>query len=727
MLLSEPPKINLILGLHHHQPFGNWDWVIEEAYTAAYRPFLDAVERHPGVRTTLHYTGFLLEWLLGRHPDFVDQLRRLVERGQVELLTGGYYAPVLAVIPAEDQVAQICRLSEALHEHFGATPEGMWLAERIWEPHLARPLTEAGVHWTALDDSVFRAAGLRGAQLFGYYQTEDQGRTLEVFPLNSELSGMLPYAAPEKVVEYLRAHASTDGNRVAFCLDDGEKFGVWPNSFKAVYEQGWLDRVFHLIEAQDWIVSTTVHDYRAHRRPFGRIYLPSGSYDQMQEWALPPEEATAFAEARSKLEERFLNFVRGGMWRNFLVRYPESNNLHKKMLLVSEKVQAASHARLPVGAGAASEAPDWQEARECLWQGQSNDPYWHGIFGGLYLTHLRSANYRALLTAEVLSDRLLHEDRPFLTVEERDFDCDGKPEILVSSREQNLYFNLEGGALFELDFKPRRFNVLDTMARRHEAYHDKIARATPLEAFKRDGGIRAIYDVVLTKEAGLERFLYLDWYRRLSFLDHFLHPDSHLESFYNMSYGEQGDFVNQPYQQQLEVTPSEVILTLTRDGHVWVGPDFRPIQVAKRFTMRRDTTRVGVDYEVTNDSERSVSLWFGVEFNANFLAGNAPDRYYYAPGVVIPDPRLGSKGELSHLRALGIRDAFNGLAYQLSWSAPATVWRFPVETVSMSEGGVERVYQSSVIMPHWRLELEPKARYVLRFEQELSELAPPRE
>jgi alpha-mannosidase len=49
----------------------------------------------------LHYSGVLLEWLEERHPEFFDQLRELCGRGQVELLGGGYYEPILLSIPIE--------------------------------------------------------------------------------------------------------------------------------------------------------------------------------------------------------------------------------------------------------------------------------------------------------------------------------------------------------------------------------------------------------------------------------------------------------------------------------------------------------------------------------------------------------------------------------------------------------------------------------------------------
>ena len=47
------------------------------------------------------------------------------------------------------------------------------------------------------------------------------------------------------------------------------------------------------------------------------------------------------------------------------------------------------------------------------------------------------------------------------------------------------------------------------------------------------------------------------------------------------------------------------------------------------------------------------------------------------------------------------------LHVQLKLDRPATLWRMPIETVSNSEGGFERVYQCSCVFPHWRIRLAP--------------------
>lgn len=703
MLLAEQPKIHLAIGLHNHQPVGNWDWVIEDAYQHAYLPFVECLEAHPAVAVSMHFTGFLLEWIREHHPEYLEKLRFLLAKGQLEILTGAHYEPILPVIPDRDKFGQVRRLTETIESSLGAEPVGMWLAERVWEPHLVKSMVEAGVRYTVLDDIHFKSVGLRRENLFGYYQTEEQGRMMEVFPINRDLRYLMPFSSPEKVIDYLRANATGKGSRLLVCFDDGEKFGCWPDTYQMVYLDGWLDRFFSLLEENaDWIRTVTLQDYRRQHAPWGRVYIPSASYLEMEEWALPPDQSLLFEDAMKKVEPRYADFLNGGFWRHFLVKYPESNNLHKKMLMVSSMVD-----ELP------EDLPGFKEAQDCLWKGQSNDPYWHGVFGGLYLSNLRSANYSNLLKAETICDAT-NQKGSFLKVAQQDFDCDGHPEILVSTREQNCYFTLQGGSLFEWDYKPKHFNVIDTLTRRPEAYHQKIGQSvSDKDTAPRMRGIPS------SKESGLEKMLYYDWYRRISLIDHFLHPDSFLESFYNVSYGEQGDYVNQHYSCKVEAEEDAAILTFKRNGHFWIGAEFWPINLTKRITIPREGARMGVEYTLENAWDRPVPLWFGVEFNANLLAGNAPDRYYYSPDCDIPEPHLASKGALNQIQSLGIRDEYLGIDFLLHWSLPATVWRFPIETISQSESGYEKVYQSSMVMPNWKIELPPLGQWQVRLDQSI--------
>ncbi len=186
-------KISLALVVHSHQPVGNFDHVFEEAYQKAYSPFVQTLIRHPRIRMGLHFSGCLLEWIETHHPEFFERLNELVARGQVELMGGGFYEPVLAAIPDPDKAAQISRLSDYLEKHFGARPPGAWLTERVWRPDLVRPLAEAGVGYVILDDTHFIAAGVEPTRLHGTYLTEDLGVRLQLVPSLKRLRYTIPF------------------------------------------------------------------------------------------------------------------------------------------------------------------------------------------------------------------------------------------------------------------------------------------------------------------------------------------------------------------------------------------------------------------------------------------------------------------------------------------------------------------------------------------------------
>ena len=63
-------KFQLVLLIHAHQPVGNFDDVMERAYTQSYLPFVEVLSRHPAVRVGLHFTGSLLEWIEKAHPEY---------------------------------------------------------------------------------------------------------------------------------------------------------------------------------------------------------------------------------------------------------------------------------------------------------------------------------------------------------------------------------------------------------------------------------------------------------------------------------------------------------------------------------------------------------------------------------------------------------------------------------------------------------------------------------
>jgi alpha-amylase len=450
---------------------------------------LEVVKEHPSVGMTFHFSGVLFDWLESRQPAFLQDIKELVRKGQAELLTGGYYEPILPILPDADKVGQVLKLSSYIRRCFDFQPKGAWVAERVWEPHLAKPLSEAGVEFVILDDSHFKFAGLKDTELSGYFVTEEQGICLKVFPIDKGLRYLIPFAESGRVLEYLQKLHDQKRDGAAVIVDDGEKFGIWPGTHDWVYGKGWLHRFLgSLEENQDWLQVITFSDFLSRREALGRIYLPAGSYEEMMEWALPFEARVNYESVLQKIKNNEMPkeaaaFFKGGFWRNFLVKYPESNHLHKRMLRVSRKIQELEegHQGIPprspvLGKGKArAQGQIRQQAREELYRSQCNDVFWHGIFGGLYLPHLRHAAYLHLIRSESLADQLIHREKSWVECQLADLDADGQEDLMVTTANLALFFDLlHGGSLVELDCRLKAINLTNIMTRRPEAYHSKV-------------------------------------------------------------------------------------------------------------------------------------------------------------------------------------------------------------------------------------------------------------
>ncbi|MBI4236133.1 MAG: DUF1926 domain-containing protein [Chloroflexi bacterium] len=689
------------LAIHNHQPVGNFPSVLERAYQQAYLPMVEALERHPAVRLSLHYSGPLIDWLVASQPGFLRRVTRLVAQGQVEIVGGAYYEPVLPVIPEADRVGQTRMMGDFCAREFGRRPTGFWLAERVWEPDLPASLSRSGVLWTVVDDTHFKAAGLDDRDLFGYYLTEDQGYALKVFPTSKFLRYAVPFKLVEEVIEYLRANAARGTPALAVMGDDGEKFGVWPKTYEHCWgKDGWIERFFTTIEEnQAWLRTIPLGEYAETQPALGRSYLPCASYDEMLEWALPAEKSAQFARTRHDLEAQgrsdVVGFMRGGYWRHFLVKYPEINWMHKKMLRVHEKVYRAAR------------ADKKQPGLDDLWRGQCNCAYWHGIFGGLYLSDLRAATYRHLVEAERLADKALHRSTSWLTLEKTDVDNDGNEELLIDGAAFGLALSpARGGSLVEWDLHRPSFNVLSAVARRPEAYHQDLAGTAAPGAAE---GTRTIHAAALLKDARAARLLSYDRYPRHSLLDHFLAPDTGLDQFAT-SYEDLGDFAGGPYEASVvEQSRAKLVIAMSRKGSVLQAGQAVPVSVTKTLALEGGKESFRVRYRLQNSGETRAAAVFGVEWNLNLLGGGHNDQAYYeTPGFPLQDWHLDSAGALPRLGKVILGNRYLGIRLELLLEPEAEVWRFPVETASNSEAGIEGLYQASCLLVRLPFELEPQ-------------------
>jgi 4-alpha-glucanotransferase len=680
--------INLVMVLHGHQPVGNFDHVFQMAYQKCYRPVLDLLNAHQGVKTGLHISGPLFEWIEHNQPECIEMLGGMVERGQVELLSGGFFEPLLAAIPARDARGQIFLMNNYITERFGTRPEGLWLTERVWDSSLPAILKDTGLSYTVVDDTHFYYAGLKQDDIYGPYLTEKEGNTLKLLATPMIMRYMIPFRLVEDVISHLK-NQNDMGRNVALYGDDIEKFGLWPGTHEWVLEKGWLETFFSSLERNaEWLQTTLPGEYIASTPPTGRIYLPQASYEEMTEWALPAERSYNLEKIVASLKnegrwEEWRPFVRGGIWDNFLVKYEESNRMHKKMFFLSEK------------------AADNDEARSHIWRGQCNCAYWHGVFGGLYLGHLRRAVHENLIRAQ---SSIMANSGKKIALFKDDIDKDGFDELLIWNNETGIGITpKKGGGIFELCHFSTALNLSDILSRRREAYHYELGKIRPgdVPKEKKKDGIPSIHDISQSGEELIKLLVY-DKYDKISLLDHFLGENATLQGYAVNEYPEEGDFVQGEYRiEQDNETRDSVMIRLSRKGKI--GP--ARLQLNKSINVKNGSG-VTIDYFFENKTPDSVSTRYGCEFNLNLYSDLDPDRYYLCgeSGAVRNVSETGSEDNLTVFELVNKSDK---LRLIFEFSRPLSLWFYPIMTVSKSEEGFEYSYQGTSLLFHFPMNLMP--------------------
>ena len=616
--------------MHFHQPVGNFDHVFEEHVRDVYRPFLDRlVERH-FLPITLHISGPLLEWLEVHDGALLDRIARLAADSRVELLLSGYYEPVLAALPPPDRLEQLAWMREAIQRRFGCEAVGLWLTERVWEPDLAADLAEAGVRYTLVDDRHFLVSGFSRDALHAPFWTESGGRSLALFSIDERLRYLVPFKPPSDTVAYLRELRAA-GRPLAVLADDGEKFGGWPGTKEWVYDRGWLAQFLDALSAliaNGELRLVTFRTALAEVPSGGLAYLPTASYREMEGWALPPAAAVRLAALEHDLGADRISgpdgaLVRGAHWRNFLVRYPEANRMHKKMQALSLLCRRRGNPEAP---------------RRDIGRAQCNDAYWHGVFGGLYLPHLRRAVWHHLAAAE----RVLRHDEP-LTYEMLDLDGDGAEEIWVhSSAFSALVSPRRGGAIEEYTLFGPGINYADVLTRRREAYHRLAADGAARSPGGDDDGTPSIHDI--ERGARLDRLPPVDRDARAMFVDRVLPGDLTLETYASGAYEPIASWADSPVDARAHFSAGAVEITCA----------------AGRFEKR-------VRFE--HDGGFAVSYrWDPADF---------PSDAVVAPEISLAHP------------------------LELRCAPDADVWSFPVVTVAKSERGLEETAQGQSLSPRW--------------------------
>jgi len=416
---------HVILGTYNHLPEGLSEAEFEYTYQTCYRPFLSALNRFPEIQAALYYSGSLLKRFEAMHPEYLMLLEEMSGRRQIELLGGGFYAPILPLIPGSDRLGQIEMLTTYLRKSFGRRPRGCWLSEFAWEPWLASTLQTSGMDYTFLAQTQFRQAlGREGTELVPV-MTEDQGRCITVLP-SVDCSTM--FETPTGFVE--AAESSSTGAFSALMMPGEGIRSLWQASGTESPDL-YMERSFSWFRKNGLDLETTTPSrYLKTRRVVSKLYFPGSAAGRFMAASAAP-----------------LTNKECGSMRRAILRYASSEALYSKMFYV----------HLLIGQLRGDKSRK-KTAAEDLWKGQCGNAYWCSPDGGIDDPAIRTAAYQSLIDAELTT----RQKGAFVPgIIRADMDFDGSHEYIYQGSDLNCYVHPIGAVIMEIDALKARRNLCD--------------------------------------------------------------------------------------------------------------------------------------------------------------------------------------------------------------------------------------------------------------------------
>lgn len=658
---------------HAHQPVGNFPWVIEDAYQKAYLPLIQTISKYPEIKSNLHISGPLLIWLQENHPEYLGQIAALYHRKQIEIIGGGFFEPILAIIPDRDKKKQIQLMIDWWDENYKILPKGIWLAERVWVPSLPPILKSVGINFTFIDDYLLHMAGFSEQQTYYSYMTEDQGKTITIFPINQKIRYLVPWSKPEETIQYLMKGRDEHHEKIVVMISDMEKMGVWPAGDRTTYDicyidgyngTPWMNGFFEAILANSWIKSILISDYLKEHNPRGLLYLPTSSYDKMAIWALPSPLRKRLEKLYKKIDQNEIEpglaedirtFAKGSIWQNFLIKYSQANIMHKRMLLCRDKIESTERA-LP------DSPPDqFKSIWEKIFISQSNDTYWHGLFGGIYYRFLRHTTHKHIILAEYLLDELRsREGLDEFTGGIQDVLLDGQPDGILENKQVSCYLSsLFGGSIFALNLKKHGYNFLNVLTRQNEPYHtNKIPSIQ-------------------------------DRFEKWAFQDHFLLTEVSEDSLQKDTYKDLGNFANKIYE--INQNPDQSLI-LIRRGVISLGDRFIQTLISKKYQLQN--SKLFIEYDIDfSEAIEPETLLFSPEIN--LVGASYPHK---TMGIINDTPfDLEKYFTCSKCHTIEIKDLNEGVSITLNFVNVFDCVIFPLVSIVKSEIGYEEMYQGTSI------------------------------
>ncbi len=412
--------------------------IFEKDYISVYKPAAKFLYSHPDFFMSFAFNGVQLEFLKKKYPEFIELLRELVQRKQIELLGGGYYDPAFPLLFPMDRTGQIELLTSALRSISGKRPRGINICASIWDYSLVSCFHNCGMEYVLLDDSLISQEKQKYIPLI----MSDKGKTLSVLPVSQEFKPNLSDSPKEYLNEIIKKirKVSKTSNTLIKDVQKAVNVQFSHEEFSQLLKSGFFEKLSEEAKQTDGLVDfSTPQTFLKESKIKIPVYIASGMTKEVAQWGIEPYKSV-------KTDKRYPVTIY-----DFFQIYPQSRALYDRMLYVSMLVNQSHGDKLRK-----------KSAREKLWEAQNGDGFICTSKGAFVSSTYRQQAYKKLTESE----KIIRQCGDFEeSVSSFDYTADGFNEYVFRMNNYFAVIGLNGGTIRELDVFQNSGNFADNFTR----------------------------------------------------------------------------------------------------------------------------------------------------------------------------------------------------------------------------------------------------------------------
>mgnify|MGYP002624014135 CR=1 FL=1 len=448
-------SLTICISLTVDSDFASITQDFESLYQSSLKKIGSFLYAHRECRLALHFSGVQIDWLVKKHPEYIQILRELISRKQIELLGGGYHNPVFPLLFSQDRSGQIECMTSSLTHAFGKRPRGMTLYGSVWDASLIPCFQTCGMEYVLLDASLLP----QEKRCFLPLIASEQGKSIKILPVSED---MLPGADFDDAQRYL-LHLKTVADEAQTEASVIKKRVITLNfslsAFVSLIENGQLAALYEAVGsfADDELAIRLPIEFLHKTEDILPVYVNAGLKADIAKWARVPYE---IADNTSGFPITIYDF---------LASYPRNRSLYNRILYISALISQTHGDKVRR-----------QAAREKLWEAQGAQALVCNP-DGIFATNAQRQNaYRILTEAEKLlrecGDGKSHDFKESVTC--YDYDGDGHNEYVCRMAQYTACVAQKAGSVTEFDVMHNTGNYADNLKRieRFDAVSDCYER-----------------------------------------------------------------------------------------------------------------------------------------------------------------------------------------------------------------------------------------------------------